>query len=590
MLATAPSESLPWATIYPANLAWDTPLEPKPLYAFLDAAAARHPDHAALDFLGRRTNYAQLKDQVDRAAAGFRALGVVRGTKVGLCLPNSPYTVIAYYAVLKAGGTVVNFNPLYTVEELTKQVRDSETEIMVTLDVAQVYPKVHALVANGELGRIVVGQMRECLPSMKGMMFSAFKRSQLARVVYDDRHTAFASLLRFNPIPEPAAIEPERDIAVLQYTGGTTGLPKGAMLTHANLSANTAQLMAWMPDLTTGSESIYGVLPCFHVLAMTVVLNLGIAVAAEIVLAPRFELQDALKTITRKRPTLFPGVPTIYTALKDSPELQRYDLSSLKYCISGGAPLPVEVKREFESLTGCVLVEGYGLTEASPVVTCNPLTGEARTGSIGIPVPQTTVSMRAISDTRTPVEIGERGELCLRGPQVMAGYWNRPEETANVLVDGWLRTGDVGHMDADGYVYLTDRIKDVILCGGFNVYPRVIEEAIYEHPAVAEVAVVGVPDSYRGQSPKAFVRLREGAILGEDELRSFLAPKISRIEIPTAFEFREELPKTSVGKLSKKALQEEEERAANVAPGGAADTVATGPAAPAPETETDLRA
>ncbi len=571
MLATAPSDSLPWASIYPATLAWDTPLEPKPLHAFLDAAAARHPDHAALDFLGRRTTYAQLKDQVDRAAAGFRALGVVRGTKVGLCLPNSPYTVIAYYAVLKAGGTVVNFNPLYTVEELTKQVRDSETGIMVTLDLAQIYPKVQALLANGELNRIVVGQMRECLPSMKGMMFSAFKRSQLARVVYDDHHTAFTSLLRFNPIADPPAIAPERDIAVLQYTGGTTGLPKGAMLTHANLSANTAQLMAWMPDLTTGAESIYGVLPCFHVLAMTVVLNLGIAVAAEIVLAPRFELQTALRTITRKRPTLFPGVPTIYTALKDSPELPRYDLSSLKYCISGGAPLPVEVKREFENLTGCVLVEGYGLTEAAP------LTGEARTGSIGIPLPQTTVSMRAISDTRTPVEIGERGELCLRGPQVMAGYWKRPEESANVLVDGWLRTGDVGHMDADGYVYLTDRIKDVILCGGFNVYPRVIEEAIYEHPSVAEVAVVGVPDSYRGQSPKAFIRLRDGAELGEDELRSFLAPKISHLEIPTAFAFREELPKTSVGKLSKKTLQEEEEARATApdAAGttGAAETV-----------------
>jgi long-chain acyl-CoA synthetase len=408
------------------------------------------------------------------------------------------------------------------------------------------------------MSRIVIGRMRDCLPSMKGMLFSALKRSQIARVAMDARHVEFADLAATAPLSEPAEIDPHSDIAVLQYTGGTTGIPKGAMLTHANLSANTKQLLAWMPDLVTGAERIYGVLPCFHVLAMTVVLNVGVAAAAELVLSPRFDLQDALKTISKKRPTLFPGVPTIYTAINGAPDLSRYDLSSLKYCISGGAPLPVEVKKEFETLTGCVLVEGYGLTEASPVVTCNPLSGEARTGSIGLPMPGTTVSMRSVEDTHKTVAIGERGELCVSGPQVMTGYWQRPDETANVLVDGWLRTGDVGHMDADGYVYLTDRIKDVILCGGFNVYPRVIEEAIHEHPAVAEVAVIGVPDTYRGQSPKAFIRVRDNASLSEDEIKAFLAEKISRIEMPRAFEFREDLPKTMVGKLSKKALQEEE--------------------------------
>jgi len=590
MQATVPSNSLPSATLYPPTLAWDAALPAKPVHAFLDAAAAAHPSNTALDFMGRRTTYAELKDQVDRAAAGLQRLGVTRGTRVGLCLPNTPFMVIAYYAVLKAGGTVVNFNPLYTAEELTKQVRDSGTRLMVTIDLVQIYPKLHRILEQGDLDRLVVGQMRDCLPSLKGVLFNTLKRGQIARVVHDDRHTPFASLTSELSIAAPPLIDPDHDIAVLQYTGGTTGVPKGAMLTHANLSANTQQLIAWMPDITTGAESIYGVLPCFHVLAMTVVLNLGIAIGSEIVLATRFELQDALKTITRKRPTLFPGVPTIYTALKDAPELQRYDLSSLKYCISGGAPLPREVKREFESLTGCTLVEGYGLTEAAPVVACNPLTGEARTGSIGIPLPRTTVSMRAISNTRSPVAIGERGELCLKGPQVMRGYWNRPEETENVMVDGWLRTGDVGYMDADGYIYLTDRIKDVILCGGFNVYPRVIEEAIHEHPAVAEVAVVGITDSYRGQSPKAFVRLREHAELDEDGLRAFLAEKISKIEMPTAFAFRDELPKTSVGKLSKKTLQEEEEAARADTDGRTAGVGTAAPDARADDRDADARA
>ena len=559
MNATAPSASRPWRQIYPTGLEWDQPLTPKPLHRFLEEAASLHPNNPALDFNGRRTDYSELKDLVDRTAAGLRNLGVSRGSKVGLCLPNCPYTVIAYYAVMKAGGTVVNFNPLYTAEEMTKQVRDSHTDIMVTIDLEQIYPKVRTVLDQGDLSYVVVGRMSNCLPSVKSVLFSTFKRSEIARIPGNDgRHIEFSTMSGTAPLKSEPVIDPQKDVAVLQYTGGTTGVPKGAMLTHANLSANTEQLVAWMPDLTTGAESIYGVLPCFHVLAMTVVLNLGVAIAAEIVLSPRFELNDALKTITRKRPTLFPGVPTIYTALNNAPDLTKHDLSSLKYCISGGAPLPIEVKKEFETLTGCVLVEGYGLTEASPVVTCNPLTGEARTGSIGIPLPRTHVSMRAIADTRTPVDVGERGELCVQGPQVMAGYWQQPEETANVMVDGWLRTGDVGHMDVDGFVYLSDRIKDVILCGGFNVYPRVIEEAIYEHPAVAEVAVIGVPDPYRGQSPKAFVRLKEGNALDETELQAFLSEKISRIEMPRAFEFREELPKTMVGKLSKKTLQDEE--------------------------------
>jgi len=578
MKASAPSDHLPWRRFYPGALNWEAPLPARPLHAYLDRSAETHGGRPALDFLGRRLTYAELRDQVHRVAEGFRRLGVTRGTRVGLCLPNSPFSVIAFYAVLRAGGTVVNFNPLYTAEEISRQVRDSGTTIMVTIDLAQVYPKVNAaLESDCGLEKIVICRMSEALPTIKGALFGVLKRSELAPVPKDARHTDFATLRDSPPLTTPAEIDPARDLAVLQYTGGTTGVPKGAMLTHANIATNTEQLLAWAPDLNAGQERVLGILPFFHVLAMTVVLNFGVAMAGELILLPRFDLNDTLKTIHRKKPTFFPGVPTVYTAINGAKDLKRYDLSSLRYCISGGAPLPLEVKKEFERLTGCTLVEGYGLSEASPVVCCNPLTGHARTGAIGLPLPGTAVEMRSIEDPRSVVDIGERGELCVKGPQVMAGYWNRPEETGDVLIDGWLRTGDVGHLDADGFVHLTDRIKDVILCSGFNVYPRVIEEAIYEHPAVAQVAVIGVPDPYRGQSPKAFIRLRPDAEVTEAELKQFLSEKISRIEMPRAFAFREELPTTMVGKLSKKALQEEE--AARRAPGTSEETTAPGDAA-----------
>lgn len=300
---------------------------------------------------------------------------------------------------------------------------------------------------------------------------------------------------------------------------------------------------------------------------MTVVMNLGIAAGAELILLPRFELEMLLKTIHKRRPTLFPGVPTIYTAINNAPTLKKYDLSSIKFCISGGAPLPVEVKHEFEKLTGCHLVEGYGLTEASPVTNCNPIGGVDKAGSIGIPVPGTIIEIRSPDDPGKLMPTGEKGEVCVIGPQVMAGYWKRPDDTAKTIVDGRLRTGDIGYMDGDGYVFLVDRIKDVILCGGYNVYPRNVEEAIYLHPAVVEVIVIGVADAYRGQAPKAFVRLRDDATCTEKELKDFLADKLSKIELPREIEFRSELPKTMIGKLSKKELVAEEQAKA----AGAAD-------------------
>lgn len=415
------------------------------------------------------------------------------------------------------------------------------------------------MLGRTELERIIVCPMGGVLPPVKGLLFSLFKRSELAHIPKDSQHIPYSDLIDNDGAFTPVTITPNTDLAVLQYTGGTTGLPKGAMLTHANLTANVDQLLDWIPDFRPGQESLLCVLPFFHVFAMSVLLNCGVARAAELILLPRFELDQALKTISRKKPTMIPGVPTLFTAINNAPDLGKYDLSSIRYCISGGAPLPVEVKLRFEELTGCVLVEGYGLSEASPVATCNPFTGLNKPGAIGKPLAETEIEIRSLDDFTQLVPDGQKGEVCIRGPQVMAGYWNRPDATAETLVDGLLRTGDVGYRDEDGYIHLVDRLKDLIICSGFNVYPRAIEEALYLHPSVAEAVVIGIDDPYRGQAPKAFVRLKDGAEpVDGAALRDFLRDKVSRIEMPREVEIRDELPKTLVGKLSKKELVAEE--------------------------------
>jgi long-chain acyl-CoA synthetase len=359
--------------------------------------------------------------------------------------------------------------------------------------------------------------------------------------------------------PEPVPIDPLEDIAVLQYTGGTTGVPKGAMLSHANVYVNVQQVAAAAPDLEDGVERVLGVLPFFHVFALTVVMNLGIAHAAEIIIMPRFNLDEALKLIDKTRPTILPGVPTLFNALLNHPKIASHDLSSLKFCLSGGAPLPIEVKQRFEAATGCKVVEGYGLSETSPVVTCNPLEGPVKIASIGMPLAGTIISLRDLGDPTKEVPVGEKGEICIKGPQVMRGYYKRPKETADQTVGEFLRTGDVARMDGEGYFYIEDRIKDLIISSGFNVYPRRVEEAIYEHPAVAEATVIGIKDKKRGEAPKAFVRLKDGMSLTAKQLFEHLAPRISKIEMPSEIEFRPELPKTMIGKLSKKELKAEED-------------------------------
>ncbi len=556
----APATGTVWLDRYPPDVDWAAPLPVGPVPALLDASVKAHGNRPLCDFLDKTFTYRQIGDLADRIARGLQGRGVGKDHRVGLFLPNCPYFIAAYYGILKTGATVVNFNPLYAEQELIKQVTDSGTEIMFTLDLAALHPKLVPLLAKTGLKTIVVCPMTGILPFPKNLLFPIVKRSEVARVPKTEPHLPLAKLTAGPPgKPQPVEIAPD-DVAVLQYTGGTTGVPKGAMLTHANITANTEQSMLWFPRVEPGRERVMGVLPFFHVFAMTAVMNLAIRAGAEILMMPKFDLMDCLALIDKKKPTLFPAVPTIYTAINNCPTIGKYDLSSIRFCISGGAGLPVDVKQKFEDLTGCTLVEGYGLTESSPVAAVNPINGVNKPGSIGLPLPGTTIE---IHDRETPgktLGIGERGEICIIGPQVMKGYWNKAEETANTLREGRLHTGDVGYMDAEGYTFIVDRIKDLILAGGYNVYPRTVEEAIYQHPAVEECIVAGIPHEYRGQTVKAFIKLKAGQHLDTDGLIQFLGDKLSPIEMPKEVEFRDDpLPKTMIGKLSRKAILEEDE-------------------------------
>lgn len=531
------------------------PIAPRLLTDLLDHAVARHGKWPAIDFMGRKWTYAEIGHLVRRAERGLQDLGVRPGTRVGLCLPNTPYYVICYFAVLRLGGVVVNFNPLYTEREMAHQVEDSGTSLMIASDLALSLPKITPLVGKSSLERLVVCPIADVLPAFKRGAYRLLKRREIAHEPHDLRFVRFADLIARDADPDPVERSPH-DLAVLQYTGGTTGVPRGAMLSHANLAANSAQMIAHVGHMPDRQERTLGVLPLFHVFALTTVLNYSVDTAAEMILLPRFEMKSFLATCRRTRPTQFFGVPTLYTALGGVPLHGEFD--GVRVCISGGAPLPLEVRQRFEQKTGVKVVEGYGLSEASPIIACNPLEGVVKDNSCGPAFPGTSLEIRDPANLHRVLGAGEKGEVCARGPQVMKGYWNRPRETEASFIYGALRTGDIGYLDTDGYLFLVDRIKDLILCGGYNVYPRVIEDAIYEHPMVAEVIVIGVPDEYRGQSPKAFVALHEGDILNEETLLEFLRPRLNRIEMPSAIEFRSNLPKTLIGKLSRKELVAEE--------------------------------
>lgn len=542
-------QDFPWIKSYAEGVVWDIEIPSRPLYAFLDETIKKYADRQALSFAGHGYDYKAIGQLVARAAKGLQAQGVKKGVKVGLFMPNSAYSVVMYYAILKSGGTVVNYNPIYVESDLINQAEDSETDILVTLDVPPLLEKAKALLDKTRVNKIIVCPVKE-------------KLTETTRTLELDaaQHVWFCDLIANDGNFSPVAVSPENDIAVLQYTGGTTGVPKGAALTHKALVANAMQIGQWYHNAQEGQDSMIAVLPLFHVFAMTVVMNMSVMKGMKLFIMPQFNMQEMLDLIQTEKPSYIAAVPTIYAAMANYDKISNYDFSSLKFCLSGGAPLPAEVKSAFETRTKAKLVaEGYGLTEFSPVATCNPLSAKARAGSIGLPVPGTVVEIISIEDGKTVLKSEEKGEVCVSGPQMMQGYYKRPDETANVIRDGRLHTGDVGYIDGEGFVYIVDRMKDMILVGGFNVYPRHVEEAIYTHPAVAECIVAGVPDKLRGEAVHAWVKPKDGNPLDAATLRAYLDGKISPIEMPKKIIIRDQpLPKTAVGKLSKKDLLAQE--------------------------------
>lgn len=550
----------PWIEHYPEGITWDVTIDTTPVHEQVLAACARNPEADALDFLGKKTKFGELARAINALAGALQTqYGIKKGSRVALLLPNTPFYVVAYYAVLRTGATVVNCNPLYTVHELSHIVANAGADVMVTLDLKQLFEKAEALTEAGHVKSLIVCHFPDALPGLKRLLYKLVKGKDLQKVAASRvaaKCTWYNKLIARNDTPAPVSIDRLKDVAVQQYTGGTTGLPKGAMLSHANIAANMSQIDAWGCGIFYPPSRVVAVLPFFHIFAMTVCMNVPLCNGSQVVMLPRFELKALLDLLTRTGANILPAVPTLIGALAKAGDRAKAHLSSLEVVISGGAPLPNETRAAFAKVSKALLAEGYGLTEASPVVCCAALRVPSKPMSIGQPVPATDIRFVDL-ETNQPVKLGERGELQVKGPQVMLGYYDNPEATKDVFMDGWLRTGDVGYLDADGYVFLVDRIKDLILCSGFNVYPRTIEEALAEHPDVDENNVIGVPDEYRGEAPVAFVKLREGATVTEAELKKFLAGKLNKIEMPKEIIFKDALPKTLIGKLSKKELREE---------------------------------
>ncbi|WP_416830494.1 MAG: long-chain-fatty-acid--CoA ligase [Erythrobacter sp.] len=551
---------------------WDTSFPLMTLPELLENAVRKNPDAPFLHFLGRTYTYGQIHQDALEFALGLVEMGIKPGDRVGLLLPNVPIYASTYYGAMMAGAVVVNFSPLYSVEELAWQVEDSGTRLLVTLDVPELYSTAAQVLEASPLETLVVGSLAEMLPWYKGLALKLLKRSQIADVPYGgegepirmwsdmlaDCHWTWWLEGRTFPLPKVT----HEDLALLQYTGGTTGRPKGAMLGHSQLTQNAQQVASINPFEDPSKEVFMGALPFFHVFANTALLNHAVAAGASIAMVPRFDAAQVLKTIQKYRTTGFPGVPTMFQALLDHPDLAKTDLSSLKVCISGGAPMPAPVHEKFEAVTGVRLVEGYGLTESSGVVSVNPYAGTRKRGTIGQLVPGTEIVLLDKEDPTRLAPEGEPGELAIHGPQVMRGYWNRPETDADVFVTRgnkkYLRTGDVAVMDEDGFLSIVDRIKDMIAVGGFKVFPSVVEEVILKHAAVKEALVIGVPEEYRGEVPRAYVTLNEGSgTVDGDTLKAWLNERIGKHERVDQVVIRESLPRTIIGKLDRKALRAE---------------------------------
>ena len=557
----------PWWKHYDPGVPRTLTYPAVPLQQFLSDTAARHPRSIATIFgavVGHRLiegslTYAELDRLADRFAAGLQSLGVRKGDRVALLLPNCPQFVIAFYGALRAGAVVVPCNPLYTAPELRRQLADSGTETLVAL--SRLHTVARAARDGTKVRNLILTNIKEYFPPVVRALFMLARERREGHRTPIDRAAgehSFPDLLNDGPALRPVEVRPE-DTAILQYTGGTTGVPKGAVLSHHALVANVRQSRSWNPTLVEGLERGVDVMPLFHVYGLTVIMGVSIATGSAMVLIPRFDLEHVLLAIHRHRPRSFAGAPRIYVAAASAPDLARYDLRSVEVFQSGSAPLPVEVQTKFEQLAGGGRVlEGYGLTEAAPVTHTTPRRGLRKLGSIGVPIPDVDAKIVDLETGTRDLPVGETGELVVRGPNLMDGYYQRPEETALALRDGWLYTGDVARMDEDGYFYIVDRKKELIIVSGYNVYPREVEEVLYAHPAVLEAAAIGVPDQERGEVVKAFVVLRPGASARTEELRTHCASSLARFKIPAEIEFRSDLPKSMVGKVLRRALADEE--------------------------------
>ncbi len=532
----------------------------RPLHTNLEETARKYPNATATVFMDARLTYAQLSALVDRFAAALQGLGVHKGDRVAVYLANCPQFIVGYYGALKVGAIVVPFNPLYSAREVEHQLKDSGAETMLAM--SRFYPVVKQVRARTPLKHLILTNIKEYFPPALRLLFTLVreKREGDRQDVAGEPNTHwFQDLIARAPArPAPVEVSPG-DTAVLLYTGGTTGVPKGAELSHSNVMANAVMCRAWTHDIREAKEIGLVALPLYHSFGMTTCMNLCVLTAGAMLLVPNpRDIPAMMKTINKHHPTLFPGVPTMYVAFNNFPDIAKYDVKSIRACISGAAGLPVEVQTRFEQLTGGHLVEGYGLSESSPVTHSNPIFGRNKIGTIGLPFPDTDAKIMDVETGTVEMPVGESGELVIRGPQVMKGYWNMPHETAITLRDGWLYTGDIAIMDEEGYFKIVDRKKDMIIAGGFNIYPRDVEEVLYQHPKVREVVVAGIPDPYRGETVKAYVVLKEGETATEREIIEFCRANMARYKVPRAVEFRQELPKTIVGKMLRRVLVEEE--------------------------------
>ncbi len=535
-------ESRPWLKNYPAR--WDLDYPKVSLYHYLKEVADQYPERTALIFIGDQVNYREMMENIDRMAEAFTAMGLAKGDRIALMLPNCFAFVYSYYAAMRQGLVVAQINPLLTARELSFIVRDSKARVLIVVDT--MFPTVEQAMLDQDIENLIIVPLTGQKIEAAGVQ------------LFDD------ILQQHEPNPPDVEIDPEEDLAVLQYTGGTTGFPKGAMLTHYNLVANAEMtremLREWKEKFGDKELLCMGLLPFFHSYGMTVCLNTGLTIPSGQIMVPQFNADLILYLVQQYKPVLFPGVPTAFIALMNHPEVQNYGLDSIEVCISGAAPMPVEAIEQFEHKTGSSILEGYGLSEASPITHSNPFLGVRKPGSIGLPYPNTDCKIVDPDTGEQEMPVGEEGELIIKGPQVMKGYWNRPDETARTLRNGWLYTGDIARMDEDGYFYIVDRKKDMIIYGGYKIFPREVEEVLYEHPKVAEAVCIGIPEKFFGEVVKAFVVLKDGAEAAPEEIIDFCRARLVKYKVPRQVEFRSELPKSMVGKILRKDLSIEEQR------------------------------